>query len=313
MTRLQKKCFVAAAGTHVLLLVVVLASAAIRPEPELTTDQVLEMLPTTVLDRNGVGGAAPAPVSPVSPVESPPARTTNPSPPKENPAPVREPRRQPPAHEATTHESQSKVTETPAKPPKSVPADKPSLEHKSAKPGIVPDFGRPVKLGSKKTTKESDSANSTSSSASNSSNSSRSDARTKLEAEFARETAALEKLARSIGSPPTVVVLPGSGGGESFIGYRNLVSQYFYRAWKTPDESSDKIVTVDVLIVVARDGRVNSAEILRASGNPAMDHSVQRALDEVRANGLPPFPAGATEDQRNFKLRFNLEQKQSSG
>jgi len=70
---------------------------------------------------------------------------------------------------------------------------------------------------------------------------------------------------------------------------------------------------VDVKIVVARNGDVLSSDIVSKSGDPAVDQSVQRALDQVEREKLPPFPPKAEDTQRTFVIRFNFEAKQSAG
>jgi hypothetical protein len=40
---------------------------------------------------------------------------------------------------------------------------------------------------------------------------------------------------------------------------------------------------------------------------------VQRALDQVERQRLPPFPPNAEDSQRTFTIRFDLEAKQSAG
>jgi TonB family protein len=68
-----------------------------------------------------------------------------------------------------------------------------------------------------------------------------------------------------------------------------------------------------VEIVVARNGDIVSSKIVSRSGDSSVDQSVQRALDTVERQKLPPFPTGAADTQRTFLIRFNLEAKQSNG
>jgi TonB family protein len=124
----------------------------------------------------------------------------------------------------------------------------------------------------------------------------------------------LEELAsnvRATGAKSTVVALPGEGGGEAFVGYETAIFNAYYHAWKTPEETTDRLAVADAKIVVSRDGTIVSAEIVSKSGDAAVDRSVQRALDQVKT--LPPFPEKAKDTQRSFLIRFNLEAKQSSG
>ena len=78
-------------------------------------------------------------------------------------------------------------------------------------------------------------------------------------------------------------------------------------AWD--DEEDDTIYEV----VINHDGKVLSDRILRRSGIRILDGSVQDALDRVRARGLPPFPQGAKDLQRTFRINFNLRTRQLLG
>ena len=109
----------------------------------------------------------------------------------------------------------------------------------------------------------------------------------------------------------TVVEMPGQGGGEAFAGYETVIYNVYFHAWTTPDGVADKLAGTDVKIVVARDGRVLSAEIINKSGERALDNSVERVLREVTK--LPPFPASTHDEQRSYLIRFNLEAKEGSG
>ena len=86
---------------------------------------------------------------------------------------------------------------------------------------------------------------------------------------------------------------------------------YYDQAWIDPEEVSDDDATVEVKVVIARDGRVISDSIIKRSGIPALDKSVQNALDRVEK--LPPFPEGAKEAQRTFIINFNLKAKRLLG
>ncbi|HYE33610.1 MAG TPA: energy transducer TonB [Methylomirabilota bacterium] len=104
----------------------------------------------------------------------------------------------------------------------------------------------------------------------------------------------------------TKIEVPGLGG-EAYATYSSAVYNRFYQAWITSGvEASDDAVT-QVEIVVARDGTLKSKRIKKRSGVPALDKSVQNALDRVQ--DLPPFPEGAKDSERSFILKFNLKAK----
>jgi TonB family protein len=121
----------------------------------------------------------------------------------------------------------------------------------------------------------------------------------------------LASTVRSSAAKSTVVDMPGQGGGEAFANYRDVVFNTYYNAWIAPDDVLDKQSTAVARIVIARDGAVISAEIIKNSSSPVLDKSVQSALKRVTK--LAPFPEATLDLQRTFKINFNLEDKQSFG
>jgi TonB family protein len=90
MNRLQKKCVIATAGVHLLLLVVLFVGPAFfYSKPKADDLQVLEVIPANLIDapfNSGVANATPPPPAPVTPPQPPP-----PVPEKiEQPKPVKE-------------------------------------------------------------------------------------------------------------------------------------------------------------------------------------------------------------------------------
>jgi TonB family protein len=70
MNRLQKKCLIAAAGTHLLVLVVVLCSGFITSKPKADDSQLLDVIPATAIDAaltSGVKNATPPAPTPEPP------------------------------------------------------------------------------------------------------------------------------------------------------------------------------------------------------------------------------------------------------
>jgi TonB family protein len=110
-------------------------------------------------------------------------------------------------------------------------------------------------------------------------------------------------------SSGTVVEMPGPGG-EAFINYADLIWTKYYQAWQRPEDHEVRS-PVKVEIVVNRDGRIVSANIVSPSGDASMDKSVRQVLDRVR--NLPPFPEGAKDPQRKFTIQFILKSKRSFG
>jgi len=105
----------------------------------------------------------------------------------------------------------------------------------------------------------------------------------------------------------------GGGGGSGAVGgasaYAWHVRNAFNNAWIPPQNLKDEFATVDVEVVIRKDGRVSQARILKRSGIAALDRSVQDALDRVRE--VVPFEAGATDDTRTYIIGFNLRSKRT--
>jgi TonB family protein len=90
MNRLQKKCVIATAGIHLLLLVILFVGPAFfYSKPKADDMQVLDVIPANLVDatfNSGVANATPPPPAPVTPPQPPP-----PVPEKiEQPKPVKE-------------------------------------------------------------------------------------------------------------------------------------------------------------------------------------------------------------------------------
>jgi TonB family protein len=111
-------------------------------------------------------------------------------------------------------------------------------------------------------------------------------------------------------SSGVAVEMPPGDGNQAFVNYADLLWSRYYQAWQTP-EARDVRSPVKVEIVVSRDGRVISANIVKPSGDAQLDKSVRQALDRV--SKLPPFPEGAKDPQRTFRINFELKSKRQFG
>ncbi len=83
MNRLQKKCLIAVAGTHLLLVVLLLCSGFIRPQPKADDSQLLTVIPANIIAAalsSGVRNAQPPPPQPIVKPETQPQ--PQPEPPK---------------------------------------------------------------------------------------------------------------------------------------------------------------------------------------------------------------------------------------
>jgi TonB family protein len=65
---------------------------------------------------------------------------------------------------------------------------------------------------------------------------------------------------------------------------------------------------VTVRVAFNRDGTVASARIIKRSGDPDMDDSVQSALDRVTTVGAS-FPEGTSDAERTFEFNFRSRTK----
>ncbi|HEY3915126.1 MAG TPA: energy transducer TonB [Verrucomicrobiae bacterium] len=306
MSRLQKKCFVFSIGMHCLLLVILVGSAAFRDRPDNTDDHILNLIPSTILDQAGAGGGQPAPM----------VRVAQPQPqaqPQSQPQVQPQPRQQP--REVTQPVTQPVVV-------RHVERPRPQEEEVETHPVAVSDnyIPRPVKTHHHEIhptftpttptrthrTTESTEASEEQSAASTA----RAESRRRSEIQGALGN--LASNVRTSGAGRTIVETPGvGGGGDVFAGYWDVVKSRYYHAWIAPENGTDRYSEPEARITVSRDGSILSAELISPSGDTSLDRSVSRALRDV--TNLPPFPAGAHDEQRTFRIKFSLDLKEASG
>jgi colicin import membrane protein len=298
MSRLEKKCVIASAAMHGLLLVIALVGPAFLSSRKDAVDlPLLDVIPSKLVDAALSGGgnpnAKPPPPAekiqqqqpsvqqPISPRVEP---QTAPKPVEPKPQPVRNPE---------TLRQEVKVTRD--VPEKTAP---PKREIKVSKQVVKlsDDDEKDAKARAQEEAK----------------------ARAKAEAD-ARRRATQQALARVNGasrslsenlSSGTTIDMPGPGG-EAYANYTQVVKSIYDHAWIDPQEVSDEQAVVQVKVVIARDGKVISDVIIKKSGNAALDKSVQNALDRV--DFIAPFPEGAKDSQRTFIINFNLKAKRLLG
>ena len=85
MSRLQKKCLVATAGTHLLLVVLLLCSGFITSKPQPDETQLLDVIPAILIEAAFNSGVKNAPKPPPTPPEIKPPE------PQPQPQPVKQP------------------------------------------------------------------------------------------------------------------------------------------------------------------------------------------------------------------------------
>jgi len=92
------------------------------------------------------------------------------------------------------------------------------------------------------------------------------------------------------GIPSTApAVRMGDGNDPAVAAYYDRVYQVMHAAWVQPP-GGDAGLKTEVIITVGPDGKISGLSLRNASGNPAMDESVMRGVQAVKA--LPPPPAG---------------------
>jgi outer membrane biosynthesis protein TonB len=311
MTRFEKKCLVGAAGLHGLLLVTVVATAAFQGEPPKQTIVPITWVALQTTDKPGLMAGNPdarptvvktqTPVKPAEPAIQPQPEKPQPEKVQPDPAPPKV-QADPPPKPQVKHNVERDSTPIHK-------ADSEPKNPKSWKPRLANDIKVDVSSATKVKTTHRPTKSSTSDE--------EADARAQAAAQ--RKAAhdisqALSGLASSIpkGTAKAAVFdLPGQGGSTTFANYRNVIFSAYYNAWNCPQDVENDLASVEVKVVVARDGSIVSAEITKKSSDSTLNKSVQRALDAVTK--LQPFPEGARDEQRSFKIRFNVKDKQSIG
>ena len=93
-----------------------------------------------------------------------------------------------------------------------------------------------------------------------------------------------------------------SGRPDPFTGYYALVRDVMFRNWREPALAQS--LTAQVVISVARDGRVLGSRLTFSSGNPIMDQSVLECMRRVQK--LDPLPPGLGDSSTNIVIDFKL-------
>lgn len=293
MNRLQKKCLIATAGTHLLVVVLLFCSGFVTSKPKLDDTQLLDVIPANVIDAAFNSGVknAPKPPPPAEPVKLPepkPEKEPTPEPPKPKPEPekVKEPE--------------------PVKPEKNSDFKEPEVKPKPPKPDhkIDVDISKriTVKATVKKPTPKDTSAE----------DEAREEAKRQERIKAAR-LKAIAKAAHSISenfSSATTVDIKGTSS-VSYASYASVVKSIYEAAWRLPENAANDEAVVKVSVTIGRDGHVIESHVVSPSGDSAVDQSVRRTLDRV--DFVREFPEGATESQKTFVINFSLKAKRMNG
>jgi colicin import membrane protein len=276
MTRSEKKCVYATSAVHGLLFLVLVIGPAFytkKPQPEPPV-QFLELV--NITDGPSRGGTPPP-----SPEPAPPQPKPTP-PPEPKPIVKPEPKPEPPKPKPEPKPDPKPVVE-PKPQPK--PDPKPQVKQEPKKPKVdltkVVDLTKPAPV--QPPNRQPDAS--------------------------AQLRRTMDNI-RNNASSSTVVQTPGAGG-EAFVSYAAIVQRTYASAWNPPEEIADDANAVQVEVTIGRSGAVISKRIVKRSGTPALDKSVERAL-ELRAMPVG-FPPAIKDSQRTFIINFNLQAKRLLG
>ena len=276
MNRLQKKCVIATAGIHLLLLLVlVFGSAFFNPQPKPDDTQLLDVIPANLVYaafNSGVRNAtppAPAPIVTPPPQPVPPTPAVQPAPQPPEPKPVVTP----PPTLTERFEKLFTPEPKPVKPAPETPAPKPHQIQVNTQlvARVAP------KISTQATTPQRDTR---------------------------AISTALQNLKKNL-SPGMKVDMPGESS-VAYASYRDALATIYYNAWMTPNDMANDEAITTVKITVASDGTVINARIITPSGDAKADDSVRRALDRV--SSVPPLP-DKSKSERDFEISFNLKAK----
>ena len=280
MNRLEKKCVLAAAGFHLLLILILLVGPAFLSSRDAADNlPVINFIPFKTVDAMVSGGG--------NPNAQPPA----PAPPAPQPAPaVTQPAPQPP----------------PVEVPKSQPAPKETV--KEIKPS--PDAIEPAKerkhtvdVSTKLVKRDSKELSDTKTRADNQAREI-ADARRRAATEISQTVRGIQG---GLSGGTTIELKGPGGGGLPYANWKQAVKSVYDAAWILPAGITSDSATTAVTVTIARDGTVISARIIAPSGSPAVDQSVQAALDKVKFAAR--LPDDAREDQRTITIYFDVKAK----
>ncbi len=296
---------------HGLLVFVLIFGTAFFSSKEKPIDSphILELVPgMTVTDgRTHGGGGVPA----QAPAPSPPPvqKPAEPISARPDPKPEREPEHQKPVVQPLKPkpEPRETVSELPTPKPKKTkekpaPAErpKPSAKPTPTKPTV--DISKPIIRDTKQKQALAEAAERA--------------AQERIQHQRLSALAgARRNLEKNLSDGPPIEALGAAGGmgggGAAEINYRDLVFSKYDAAWIAPDDVDDDEANTKVRVVIARNGNVISADVIKASGNAKLDKSVRRTLDSLRY--IHPFPESSRDSQRTFIINFNLKSKRGIG
>lgn len=294
-SRLQRRCLAGSALLHAGLVALVVLAPAFRPQriDLLNAGPPIELVPSALVE----AALAPAP-SPREEVREATPRPPEPAPAPSTPSIVTPPARQPQPSPAPTPRAR---TETPPRPvvPEATRPDTATARKAPPPAAKAPERTQPAFDFSKARAAE------------------RAAPRTPAPATKAATPPRWQSIDRQLASAAgalaqsttrsTVEVQISGSGGTAARAWQ--VRQAFDRAWTTPPQSGDSSGTTEVEVVIRGAGIVVSSRILRRSGNPGLDRSVEDVLRAVQR--IQPFDPLTDNATVTFTIGFNLQNRRA--
>lgn len=317
MNAVQKKCLLASAGMHGLLLCAVVFGAAFRSADKLEKIRPAEFIAAADIERalRSRPGLTPTPPPPPATVPKtavepvPPApRIQVTVPPAPAPKPVQPPVVEPTPKPAPTVAEvrkpapikvEIKEVLRPVKGPDSIPVNLTTVKPAAPKSTVKVAL-EDIKVRGDEKAREAASNKAKVGDL----------ARAQRQEAVGRVSDALANLQKSL-----VHAVPtdsgDSGNEEAAVDYGLLVVALYQNAWVVPQGVADSGIVAQASVTIGRDGRVIEARLVKSSGRAVLDKSIEGALRGVKF--VAPFPAGDKERERTFIIDFNLKAKRLLG
>jgi outer membrane biosynthesis protein TonB len=292
--RLQKKCFIASAGLHLTLLMVFLFGSAFLGGAQKTKElPELTFIPESLVADNVQGGG--------SRDAKPPSLGPTPPPPQQQRSESTPPAPKPPVKVEKVEEPKPTV--------KDRTSDSDALEVKSEKKQHKVQVNlKPVARNTNTKPKP------------NASTAAEDEARAQAQAKAeARARAQVygnaARSLRDVLSSGTSITMPGPGGdGPTYAGYamevQRICKQRYDAALLAAGDVASEQTSLEVALVLARDGTVLSAKLTAPSPNSTLNRLV---LNKVLVAKFPSFPEGSKDSQQTFNVVFDLKPKKAVG
>jgi TonB family protein len=108
---------------------------------------------------------------------------------------------------------------------------------------------------------------------------------------------------------PAATIQPAPNATDDYLAYVLATKKTYLGNWVVGPNVAVPTGTVIVKakVTIARDGTVESAQILQPSDNQPINESVRQTLDRVKT--VQPFAADARDERRTFVIDFQLKPK----